>query len=428
MSPAPSPAPVFESVSAIVAAMESHSALVITGPDDHRAAELAVAVARAASTTRSIALGDLTGRASALYTLAGGEDAPGLAECFRDGLGLNDIARPVAGDRTLFVLPAGAGAQDEPALLDRDRWSRLIRGFSEAGGLLVLVVPVTAAVIPVLVGAGASLVLAEATRAELAAVAVAGVYSPGGLRAPRAGTPLGGTRVIPRWAAALAVVAGAATGGGAGVAWIRASTVPDGAVSLPQVSAGSPASARDRGGPDTVTIAERSAPGDESRLSPFSIEVVAANTASNANSLLHDDAQIAAGPAATVSVVEVRSGAGRTARWHKVMLGAWGGAASADSALAAMRKRRTLRAGEGVVVRAPYAMLLADSASSERARAVMEVWRAKGLVPYALTQDDGSVRVFAGAFETVAQGVAMAAIVHDAGGTPIIAFRTGRPE
>ena len=76
----------------------------------------------------------------------------------------------------------------------------------------------------------------------------------------------------------------------------------------------------------------------------------------------------------------------------------------------------------------PYALLLADSASHERTRAVMEVWRAKGLVPYALTQDDGSVRVYAGAFGTVAQGATMAALVHNAGGTPIVAYRTGRPD
>ncbi len=93
-----------------------------------------------------------------------------------------------------------------------------------------------------------------------------------------------------------------------------------------------------------------------------------------------------------------------------------------------MRRQRVVEREGGIVVRAPYAMLLADSASHERARAVLEVWRAKGLAPYALTQDDGTVRVYAGAFETVAQSVTMAAIVHDAGGTPMVAYRTGRPD
>jgi hypothetical protein len=58
----------------------------------------------------------------------------------------------------------------------------------------------------------------------------------------------------------------------------------------------------------------------------------------------------------------------------------------------------------------------------------MDVWRAKGVVPYALTQDDGTVRVYAGAFETVAQAVTMAAMVRAAGGGPVVAYRTGRPD
>ncbi len=179
---------------------------------------------------------------------------------------------------------------------------------------------------------------------------------------------------------------------------------------------------------DTVLMGERLGPVDSARLSPFAVEVVAASSASNANSVLQDHINEASLPAATIAVLSVRSCPQRTSKWHKVMVGAWHDANTADSALLAMRRERVLEREGGIVVRAPYAMLLADSVSHEQARAVVNRWRTKGLAPYALTQDDGTVRVYAGAFETVAQMVTMAAIVHDSGGTPMVAFRTGRPD
>ena len=58
----------------------------------------------------------------------------------------------------------------------------------------------------------------------------------------------------------------------------------------------------------------------------------------------------------------------------------------------------------------------------------MDVWRAKGVAPYALRQDAGTLRVYAGAFETVAQAITMTALVQAAGGAPVVAYRTGRPD
>ena len=82
----------------------------------------------------------------------------------------------------------------------------------------------------------------------------------------------------------------------------------------------------------------------------------------------------------------------------------------------------------GAAVRVPYALLLADSASGERAAAVRAVWQAKGVAAYTLRQANGSARVYAGAFQTLAQGVTMAQVVRDAGGVPVMAYRTGRPD
>lgn len=425
MTPTPERAADFGSPADVAPHIGDAAAIVVAGLDAEVAARVAVGIAVAASAMRRVAIGDLLGDATAIYALAGGEDAPGLAESFRDGIGLNEIARPVAGNASLFVLPAGAGVAGEPSLLSGDRWTRLIAGFGEAGGLLVLVAPYDSEVIQVLGTAGAGLVWAGRTRRIPGGITVAATV---GAARPK-GPPrwrIGRGREIASGIAAVAVVTSTAIGGAAGIVWIRARQAPDGSVVLrerPPVPV-----ARATAGTDTVVVGERLSSADSAWRAPYAIEVMAATTASNANSWLQDRAGSGGLGAATIAVVALRQGAQGTSRWHKVLIGAWHTAAAADSAIAALRKAKVVGREAGAVVLAPYALLLADSASHERARAVMEVWRAKGLVPYALTQEDGTVRVYAGAFGTVAQGITMAAMIHNAGGIPIVAFRTGRPD
>lgn len=429
MRAAPRTPAAFDNPADIAAHVSDWAAVVVTGPEPEQAARGAVAIAIAASESRRVAIGDLAGDLQPIYALAGGEDAPGLADSFRDGRGLNEIARPVPGNPSLFVLPSGDGVQDEPALGAHDRWTRLIRGFGEAGGLLVLVAPRTSPLLAVLGAAGAGLVLADRPRAAPPGIPLIAVLPPVRRRG-RGWWRIGNGREVAAGIAVGILGAAAVAGSGTGMLWIRARNAPDGIVTLrpraqervPEESAAAVATT------DTVTIAERLAPVDSALLAPFAVEVVAASSAANANSLVQDRAADGRLPAMTITVVAVRSGAQRATKWHKLTVGAWHDARTADSALEAMRKRRLVARDGGVVVKAPYAILLADSASRAQARAVIEVWRAKGLTPYALTQDDGTVRVYAGAFETVAQGVTMAAVVHGAGGTPMVAFRTGRPD
>ena len=408
-------------VAALVATLP---AVIVCAEDTDHAATLAIAVARAAATNRRVALGDLAGNLGAIYALAGGEDAPGLAECFRDGLTMNDIARPVPGQPSLFVLPAGAGVRAEPSLASAERWTRLIRGFGEAGGLLVLVVPERSPLIGVLAGAGAQLLYGGAAASAPHGVPLAATI--GAARRSEPVTPVPGT--VGPWHVVVAGAAAAVIFGWGAVALTNLALSADGAVVLApalRVGAGDDTATT---APDTVTIIERTDAGDQARLAPFAVEVVAASTASNAFSLLRDAVRKSGLPAPTVTVVAVARGPGRTSRWHKVMFGAWHDVKSADSAVTELRRNGVVAAGGGAVVRVPYAILLADSTAAERARAVMDVWRAKGIEPYALTQDDGTMRVYAGAFETVAQAVTMAAMVRAAGGAAIVAHRTGRPD
>ncbi|MDQ8164991.1 MAG: hypothetical protein P3A28_04425 [Gemmatimonadota bacterium] len=428
-APRPSPAAHFDRPADVAAHIASQPAVVVAAADPQHAAQFAVAIAKSASASRRVALADLVGDLGAVYALAGGEDAAGLTECFRDNLALSEVARTVEGNASLFILPAGSSVRFEPSVLDPDRWARLIRGFGEAGGLLIAVCSDSSPVLRTLGEAGAQLLYAGSPASAPAGVPLLATI--GAVLAPPVRTRAPGT--LPGWVvAAAAVLAVVLAGAGANV-WVRRANAPDGQVlleparrvsgaALNPAAPGAPAVA------DTVALVEQLTPEDSAVAAEFAIEVVAANTASNANSLLADVQNEGARPAATISVIPVRSGVSRAARWHKVMYGAWRAARSADSALRALREDGVVRRDGGAVIRAPFGLLLADGASPERARAVMDVWRAKGVAPYALAQEDGTVRVYAGAFETVAQALTMAALVREAGGVPIVAYRTGRSD
>ncbi len=428
-APRPTSAAHFDRPADVATHIASHAAVVVAAADPQHAAQFAVAIAKSASVSRRVALADLVGDLGAIYALAGGEDAPGLTECFRDNLALSEVARPVEGNASLFVLPAGSNVRFEPSVLDPERWARLIRGFGEAGGLLIAVCSDSSPVLRTLGDAGAQLLYAGgAASAPAGAPLLATV---GAMLAPPLRSRPPGT--VPGWLVAVAAVLALGIAGAAGTAWVSRANAPDGHVVLDparRVDGGT----RDPSAPgtpvvaDTVVLVEQLTAEDSAVAAEFAVEVVAANTASNANSLLADALDRGTRPAATISVILVRSGANRAARWHKVMYGAWRDARSADSALRVLRDDGVVRRSEGGVVRAPFGLLLTEGASPEQARAVMDVWRAKGVAPYALAQDDGTVRVYAGAFETVAQAVTMAAMVREAGGVPIVAYRTGRSD
>ena len=94
--------------------------------------------------------------------------------------------------------------------------------------------------------------------------------------------------------------------------------------------------------------------------------------------------------------------------------------------LAALRDEDVLRAGAGAVVRVPLALLLEAGVARSAAPARVAALATRGVLAYALVQDDGSVRLFAGAFETAAAAVPLDAELRAAGFAPQLAYRTGR--
>jgi hypothetical protein len=152
----------------IAATLGSISSAIIIGENGTVAALVAVAIARSEAARRHVALGDLVGELAPLYAIAGGDDAIGLSECFRDGLPLNDIARPAPDLASLFVLPSGAPPVATEKIYGNERWPRLIGGFRQAGALMLLVASADAPGIDALVGAAEGVIVAGAREESVA--------------------------------------------------------------------------------------------------------------------------------------------------------------------------------------------------------------------------------------------------------------------
>jgi hypothetical protein len=127
-------------------------------------------------------------------------------------------------------------------------------------------------------------------------------------------------------------------------------------------------------------------------------------------------------PAATLAPVSVADGA---APWYRVRAGAFQTRARADSLLVQLRRRGLLDDGAGQVVRAPYAFLVQAGVTRGDAARLVASYRHGGIPAYALMRPDGTVRLYAGAFQTPAEGAALAAGLREAGVEPVLVYRIG---
>lgn len=424
------------------ASLDGISAAVVVGANLEAAALVARGLARAVAATRRVALGDLAGDLAPLYELAGGEDAPGITDCFRDGLTLNDIARPVPESESLFVLPSGAPPVAVPEVFGHERWPRLVAGFAQAEALLLLVAPVGAPGLDALVAATDGVIVVDTPAASVKRFAVlATIDAPAStVRDPptRATTASPAARAM-RWAAAVILIAGLwawhmfGTGGtGRAVAGVFPAAAAGGVVVVPvesgaSVTSGTPAPDAPVEAParigDTLRLAEPVTPADTTALAPFAVEVVAASTLAGANSILADKRETTALRGATISPVTVGGG---STLWYKVIVGACPNRACADALLGTLRGERLAGEREGRVVRLPYALMLEDHVDKARLVQIIRSWSGRGVTPYALVQADGSASLFAGAFETPAQAAPLAAALRAARVAPVVALRMGR--
>jgi hypothetical protein len=430
----------------VAGALDEVAAALVIGRDPGTAFAVALAVALAIARSqqgeRRVALGDLVG---GLAPLTRDDGAPGLHECFRDGVPLSDIARPLTEDGSVFALPSGNGEIAVRWVFESARWGRLVAGFREVDALLLLIAPpdapglaalaslvdgvVAVDLPPTLTRAWPLLATVDQPEPELPPIVSRGTPAPdAGVAQVRTRLrTIAGERARRR--IRRLVIAGAvlATALGGGWRWLRAPRVAaangapangTAASEVPKVTPTPPPSAEPA---DTITLDAVVNPGDEARAAIFAVELVAANTLASANSRLV--IRGAAVPAPTLAPVLLGSD-GRP--WYRALAGAWQERSEADAWLNALRDRGLVRQEVGRVLRVPFALRLVEGIDRADVPAVLSQWTARGVPAYALLQNDGSVRVFAGAFETSGQAVLLARSLRDLGVPAVLAFRTGR--
>ncbi len=418
--------------SRIAGELSDVSAVLVMGLNADASARVALGIARAESTKRHVALGDLIGDLAPLYAVAGGDDAFGLTDCLRQQLPLNDIARKAPDSDSLFILPAGSPPVSSHDIIAHERWPKLVNGFAKAGALLVLVTEPDAPGIATLEAATSGVVLVGGPVPGAKGFRVlATANAPSAVRAEPAPRPSGVKfRRAVFVCAALGLLASAGW-----YAWQRngAATVVEPATSAsPVPKASAPEAAQATQAPvataaipltDTVRLSDPVNPADSSSTAAFAVEVMAANTLAGANSFLANNAKSGALSGATVSPVAV---GGSANVWYKVVAGVSHARAGADSLLARMRRDGIVRQGDGRVVKVPYAVLMDYHLDVAKAKDVEMSPKFRAFSPYHLLQQDGTVSTFAGAFETPAQAAPLISALRAAGFSGVVAFRTGR--
>lgn len=411
----------------IASALNEVAAAIVTGRHPEAAAAVALGIAQAQASERRVAVADLVGGLALLTPL---DDQPGLLECLRDGAPLSGIGQPLPGNPAVYVLPSGRGPIAERWVFESARWEGLVAGFREVDALLLLVAPSGAPGLSALMTRVDGVVAVDLPPTEVRAWPLLATVDhpepelpPIPVRIPGAdemAAPAPAVRrVRGRHLVAGIVLAGAIAA--AGSWWLRHQPSPPSAmVAADSMSADTmvppPAAPLVE-----VTLGPLVNPADSAIAAGFAVELVAANTLPSANSLFTSLPVPA--PAMTIAPVVI----GTAARpWFHALVGAWTQRRDAEAWLASQRVTGVMEATDGRVVTVPYALLLEDSLAVPESAAAVSRWEDVGIRAYRLLQVDGSVRVFAGAFESASQAGWLASMLRDTGATPLLAYRTGR--
>jgi len=173
---------------------------------------------------------------------------------------------------------------------------------------------------------------------------------------------------------------------------------------------------------DSVTVPPPANPADSASASAYAVEVTAWNSKDDANETLARFRDIL--PAGTISPVPV--GPNRD-RYFKLIVGAYPMRNEADAELAVLRHKNVTPTPQlGTVVRTPYALLIDSSAVGRPSELVRKYPEARKWGSYVLAQKDGSLKLYAGAFERPEDAAALMLTLRAEKLTPTLVYRTGR--
>ena len=411
--------------------LSSYSAILVVSTDPIAAAHVALGISRAEATHRRSVVGDLVGDAAPLRSLIKEDEPHGITDSFLYGVSLNKIGYPVAGENNLYIMPTGTDPIVDEEIMGSSRWKKLAAGFGEVGAFLILVAQASSPGIAQLIeqidgvvlvkdadlpSAPSALILARVpgpTRTMKIALFRIGA---GAARWPRRKwlyPALGGIGALLVLVLALALFL---RNGGPSEGLRNGATAKVVAPPVPPPP---------RPAPETLYIAPPANLNDSAIASAFSVELLVANTAEGANLFVQKNG--AALPAATVSPFPIGP---ERATWYRVTAGAYPARSQADSLLLVLRRAGVLaNDSAGTITRAPLALLV-DSVPSQggitdAVRALVQKYADRKLVVYTLMQDDGSARLYMGAFATADQSADLIRSLRSAGLKPVLVYRTG---
>jgi hypothetical protein len=380
-------------------------------------------------------IGDLSGEIPPLQALVGDDDPHGIFDSFEFGTSFGRIAREVKGAPNLFIMPGGTESPATEQIISSKRWQHFASEFANADELLLLVVSPTASGIEKLAAQVDGVVLVGMQRLDAApdATILAKVPHPTVIAPPRIDirSKAKVAEAMPEsssWLPSKVGIFGvlllaAGIAGGALFARSRsASPAPVVAATPPVDSAKNDSIARARAAAAAVAPVN---PTDSAKATQFSIEILAANTSEGANFELKRHGSVM--PSATISLVPI----GETeASWYKVYAGAYSDSAEAEKLLRSLRRRRVVADSAGTVARVPFAFLVdsipAVAGVAAMTRDKIQSYAGRGIAAYALMQEDGSAKLYTGAFEHPEQSSLALSALRVAGLAPVLAYRTGR--
>lgn len=410
-------------------ALRGYSAVLVISDDPLAAAYVAIGLGRAEAQHRRVVIGDLVGDLAPIQALISGEDQHGIYDSFVFGTSLDKVLREVDGGENLSILSGGTESPATADIIGNRRWRGVASDFAATDALLLLIIAADAPGVETLAAAfdGVLLVGDLALPSAPDAVLLARVPHLATLPPPRIAAepieepieePLWRSRGVRLAAAALVLLALAFVvlrPGGLARRPTRVSEpvmLPDSGIRESQL------------GPRPAPIIVAN-PTDAAAAAKFSVEILAANTAEGANFELQRHGAMM--PAATISLVPIGA---TEAIWYKVQAGALADSAQAERLLRSLRRRGVVSATTGTVVRTPFALRVdsvpAQAAVTAKTLEKVQGFAARGLAVYALTQRDGSARLYAGAFENPEQSSLAATALRVAGVTPVLEYRTGR--
>jgi len=427
----------------------SYSAVVVTSSDNLSAAHVAIGIGLAEAEHRRVAIGDLIGEVEPIQSLVSTDDPHGISDSFAYGVSLNKVAQPIDTTGNLFIMPSGTGSVADPEIFRNSRWQRLANGFREVGALLIIVAPADASALQELIDQMDGVVLVGTSPLDFTPYlnVLARVPAPAELPGKRRKSgnnkaltsgpfaksakpadriaSAGAKKPLPIWAIAgllLLLVALA----GVGIYLKQESDVKRPPTrrraAAPVAPAPPPANIEKpvQPAPETLAVAPPANPADSAISTGFAVELESFNDAGDATQALHRNKQYLR--AGTISPVPV--GAAREI-YYKVISGAFPTHREAEVHLEVLRHDGVLVNVPGTVVRTPYALLI-DSALANHTTDLVRKYAKLNQPVYVLSQKDGTLKLYAGAFERPEDSATLMTTLRAAQLNPTLVYRTGR--